>query len=327
MERIIESEFVKWADEGCTGPLAVSGIRGCGKTAAVKGFAWKRFGDFHYFDYERDGLRDILSGECTARIMGSRLEGLTDRKIAPGSTIIVDGINTGSAAARCGDALRLLASQYRVIAVGSAARFGEGFRNVCMLPMSFSEFLTASGREDLAREVESGLFAHESEISAVFPEFLAVGGLPAAVAEWTGDGGERGVDRAIRDVITSIYEDAARECGEACGRCVPDIMMSIPEQLSRGNKKFMYAKAVEGARGKDLLRPLEVLENMGAVHRVPIHGDDRECGFKLYCADTGMLRVLFGMPMEMTGRMRTGDEFSKGVMENAVLLELVKAGV
>lgn len=318
MKRVTCAALDSWLDSGHYGAISVTGVRGCGKTRMIRDRLDSRGVDYAYLDYEADGLTGALSGG--PRKLGRMVEDLCDGTPEDFDVVVIDGIRGSARMRESADALAGLSEDVGVIAVGDVrGGFGDGIPGIEMFPLSFDEYLWAMGT---TREDAGG----DGELGRLFFEFMAVGGFPSAVSEWRESGSEREVDRALRELTARVRDDALRELGRGGEAVIDGIMGSIPAQLSHRNKKFMYSRAVDGSRSKGLARPIDALERVGAVLRVPIATDRGAAGFKLFCSDTGMLRVLAGLPMASMSRPREGDELLKGAAENAVLTELVKSG-
>lgn len=166
-------------------------------------------------------------------------------------------------------------------------------------------------------------------------EYWAVGGLPGAVSAWLSTGDSRMVDQEISRVLDSIREDAMLSVPGMAGT-LWSVMTSVPEQLSGRNRKFMFSRAVPGARSKTLFESIRWLESCGAVHRLHIaedvdpadDGDSISPSFKLYAFDTGALRVLAGIPLEMLlSEQRAAAVPADGLAEDFALTEMVRSGM
>lgn len=165
-------------------------------------------------------------------------------------------------------------------------------------------------------------------------EFWAVGGLPAAVRSWLDTGDERSVDREVRRVMDSVRRDAAVSIPDDAD-ITAEVLDSIPEQLSGRNRKFMFGRAVPGARSKTLMQSVGWLESQHVVGRVQITTETSGPGadqsipnYKLYMFDTGALRVSAGIPMGMmTSDARSMQDAYGGFVENLVYLEMSKSGI
>ena len=305
MRRLVESAMEAWADGGCEPPLLVTGVRGCGKTHTVREFVSRRFDSCTWASIE-DG-KVVLYGDAESE-----------------GPIVFDGIHTCDDATVCDGYVRSHREGSRFIVLSSTIDgFGDGFANLGMHPLSFSEFLSAMGRDDLFSDAGGDDAGTRDELGRLFVEFTEVGGMPEAVIAWKGTHDGAAVDEVLERTISEIILDSYSEGGAACGRNCEEILRSIPGQLSRRNKKFMPGRAVRGSRYGGLHRPLRVLESHGAVRRVGIVLEDgTDPGFKLFCCDTGILRVLSGM--RIGNAPQDGDGLCKGIAENSVLLEVVK---
>lgn len=329
MIRDVDVEFDKWVEDGCSRPLAVTGVRGCGKTYSARSCLEKSARKVAVFDYEMDGLGNSLENDPDGRQTASIMRRL-HADLVDGDVVIIDGFHTAEQAKRASSTLIQLCRWFKVVAIGIVhGSFGDGFDEIRMNPLSFPEYLDAIGERGLSRNIRSGELEFHDRLVKLFTEFTAIGGLPAAVDAWFRSGNETDVDRAIREVLANIREDAVRYFG-ASSEKVGGILDSIPLNLARRNKKFMFTRAVAGARSKQMVSQLRILESINAVRKVRITEERRDLEdklfFKLFCFDTGALRVLSGLSVSMAVSPMGNVELSNGMAENAVLCELVKAG-
>ncbi len=331
MKRDAESRLVEWVENGSERPLVVTGVRGCGKTYMVRSVLNSVSKDHIYLDYDRDGLEHVLRDGINVRSILSRLKDRAERPVVD-SIVVIDGIHYSGQIARSFTALVKLAERCRLIVISTIpVPFRNRFEEIRMYPMSFPEFLEAMGSIGLSDDVRKGDFTTSPDTDCLFSEFMAIGGLPAAVSTWLATKDVDEVDRLIRLVMGDILEDATESIGSSVSKELNALLCSIPEQLARPNKKFMFSKVATNARARNVGRPLEVLEGSGAVIRVPLQEgrndtDSNLSSFKLYYADSGILRVAYGMPVGMATRMGSGNEFVKGMCENTVLTEVFKSG-
>lgn len=321
MRRDADQFIDGWWDGGDTRPLVIRGVRGCGKTFSALSLAERRGIPCTYVDLGAYGADRALAD--TAGRVASGLRSLTGQPVPDGTLVVIDGVRGPG----IGDALLELASTHRVIAVSRGLEpFGEGFADLRIRTMSFTEFLDAGGRSDLAAMLRGGRTGDAESLIPLFAEFQAVGGLPGAVGAWLSTGDEREADSAVRKVLADILDDACRRDRRVSEETVGNVMSSVPDHLSRANKKFMFSRASPGDAQRSVRTAVGMLEGIGAVLRVEMRGDAAPGAFKLFCFDTGALRVLRGAPMSMVTDPDLGGEFAKGVAENAVLLELERSG-
>lgn len=331
MRREIEDVLTVWRDRGPSAPMVIEGVRGCGKTHTVRRFA-SASADSVYFDVRSDGLEHIFSEGHHHRVL-SELGAIGGTRIDDGTLIVLDGIQGIPGIDGFLEGMRRI--HPKVLCTCTGTYPGA----VRMEPMSFREYLRASGMDSLATALARDPLSEEvrsnhGKLSSMMREFWAVGGLPAAVREWMDSGDERSVDREIRRVMDSIRRDSAVSIPDDSD-AASDVLGSIPEQLSGRNRKFMFGRAVPGARSRTLMRAVDWLESQCVVGRVQItteasgpKGEQSPPNYKLYMFDTGVLRVASGIPVGlMASDMRPVQDSYGGFVENLVYLELSKSGI
>ena len=355
MERDIVASLVSWKASRKRKPLILRGARQVGKTWALKEFGRLNYERVAYFSLEKLSI-DTPSEyaqffEVTHdpyRIIDS-LSLAGGVRIKPASTLVIlDEIQDCPAALSslkyfCEDA-----PEFHVACAGSllgVALASEGqsfpvgkvmFRD--MHPATFSEFLRATGSANLdefCRAIDKpaaipDLFANQ--LTEKLQQYFAVGGMPEAVETWNEERDFDAVDQVLGDLVDSYERDFAKHGGKAGFAKISRIWNSLPTQLARENKKFLFGLVREGARAREYEDALVWLENAGLVVRVtrsaqpgiPLSAHDEASAFKLYCLDVGVLRRLsrlrpsaFGMKGDMFA------QFKGAFAENYALQSLV----
>lgn len=336
MKRDVDVILDGWKAEGCPRMLAIEGVRGCGKTYSVKAFARRSFRDWAYFDVISDGLADLIPGDDPSAAF-SVLSEVRGSPLSKSTAVVVDNVQALPDPKRIADALSSSRSIGPLICISAVTGiFDDAVR---MRPMCFTEFLEAMDELSLAtalrdRPLSEEVSSNHGKLCRLAREFWAVGGLPEAVSAWADSRDARAVDSAIRAVLDSIRRDVSTY-HPGLSDTAWSVMQSIPEQLLGKNRKFMFGRAVKGARSKTLYDALTLLDRMGATERLQISSELRDPldaesvppNFKLYMFDTGVLRVLAGIPMGVLAtEPRVSQDLVDGFYENLVLLELLSSG-
>lgn len=323
MERDIIEELRDWKASRHRKPLVLKGARQVGKTWALKEFGRRNYGNVAYFSLEKLGpdtpseLAQLFDVTNDPRRIIDSLSLASGSPIKPGDTLIVfDEVQDCPAAVSSLKHFCESAPEYHVACAGSllgVALASDGqsfpvgkvtFRE--MRPMTFSEFLRATDAANLdgyCRSMERpepvpDLFANQ--LTEKMQQYFAVGGMPEAVATFAGTRDYGEVDRVLADLIDSYERDFAKHGGKAGFAKVSRIWRSIPAQLARENKKFLFGMVREGARAREYEDALAWLENAGLLTRVtrstqpgiPLSANDEQAAFKEYCLDVGVLRRL-----------------------------------
>ena len=350
MERIIKSSLSAWKEKKNRMPLIIKGVRQCGKTFIIKEFGRSSFEEMAYFNFEEsDSLKEIFERDFDIPRILTELSLVYGKNIIPETTLIVfDEIQL------CSRALTSLkyfcenASEYPVICAGSllgiAIQEGGSFpvgkvEFLDMYPMSFEEFLLAKGEKSLVDWIRSA--NHGDTLPTVgtekamqlLKEYYIVGGMPAAVNKWCETGDIFAVNAVQKNILYSYELDFAKHAPVKDFPKLRAIWRSVPGQLTKENKKFIFSQVKKGWRAKDLEDALEWLISAGMVHKVrkierpgfPLSFYADDTSFKLYLCDIGLLRNLAELPYEaIMGSSPIYTEFKGAMAENFVLLEFLK---
>ncbi|MCL2110924.1 MAG: DUF4143 domain-containing protein [Clostridiales bacterium] len=347
MRRAIIDELAKWKGSPHRKPLILMGARQVGKTWALKEFGRLSYGNVAYFSFdEQVELCQFFDTTKNVDRIVQNLSVVSGGPIVPEKTLIVfDEIQD------CNPALNALkyfcenAPQYHVACAGSLlgtkieGAFPVGkvdFLN--MWPLTFQEFLVANGDENLAdyiariERIESVPDAFFNPLMEKLKIYFITGGMPEAVAAWAG---ERDISRVeiIQDAILAAYErDFSKHAAKKDRLKASHIWNSIPSQLSRENKKFLYGAAKGGARAREYEDALEWLVGAGLAYKtyriekpgLPLSAYDDLSAFKLYALDVGLLRAKSGLaPSAFAEGNRLFTEFRGALAENYVLQSLM----
>lgn len=203
--------------------------------------------------------------------------------------------------------------------------------------MNFPEFIIASGEKELYQYLngpqieENFLKAIDSKLERLYREYLAIGGMPAAVDSWVRHHDITEVDNILSKVLLDYMNDFGKYAFDDLQNLTL-IWNSIPQQLARENKKFFFGHAKEGAHSKDLEKALQWLVDARLVYKctlikrpeIPISMFEDGTYFKLYMADTGLLRIKMGYDASQEDL----NPFFKGAQaENYVCCELMSGGI
>lgn len=348
LHRSVFDELKAWKGRKDRKPLILRGARQTGKTWALKQFGLTEYSHLAYFNFDDDStLNDIFQRTKNPRRIIEELKLHTDVPInAEDSLIVFDEIQA------CNKALNSLkyfcedAPEYYVVAAGSllgvALSKGDSFPvgkvEFCDLhPLTFREYLMTVETKvcDFIDAMDAVAALPEIIIAKLeerYRQYIVTGGMPAAVKAFVEGKGMEDVDRELGFIISAYTNDFATH---ADGREVPRIMSlwnSIPSQLAKENRKFLYKLVRPGARAREYEDALMWMEGAGLVHRVfcctkpyiPIKAYDDVSSFKIYLCDIGLLRRLASLPPSavLDGR-EAYVEFKGAAAENHVLQSLV----
>jgi predicted AAA+ superfamily ATPase len=347
MQRTLLDRLVAWKNGARRKPLILNGARQVGKTWLLKEFGRLHFENVAYVSLDNDNLACSYFDPDfdVARIIASlSLELNVD--IEPDKTLIV--LDEVQACPKAITSLKYFcenAPEYAVAAAGSllgiSATEGTGFPvgKVNMLdlhPLSFDEFLEATGNGRFAKLVASGETAMISNFSSKLEELLkqyyVVGGMPEAVNAFVAEQDVRAVRSVQREILDGYVSDFAKHIPP---RLLARTMLaweSIPRHLSQENKKFVYGKVRRGSRAADFEESLAWLEQAGLIHKVrraskpgiPLSAYCESGAFKVFMVDVGLLGAMSDLPPEaVIAGSRIFTEFKGALTEQYVCQQLI----
>jgi predicted AAA+ superfamily ATPase len=348
MERLILNDLLRWKESKYRKPLILKGVRQVGKTWALREFGKRYYANTAYFNFdENPEYRQFFE---TTKDIGRILQNLamaSGQRVAPRDTLIIfDEVQD------CPHVINALkyfhenANEYHVTCAGSLlgialarpSSFPVGKVDFMRIyPMAFSEFLLAGGDSNLAAYLDS-INDFEPLPDAFFNPlyeklkmYYVTGGMPEPVKLWTRERDTALVQTALSNILDAYERDFAKHPEPREFPKISLIWKSIPSQLSRENKKFLYKAVKDGARAReyeDALQWLTDAELVSKIYRssspgLPIAAYDDLSSFKLYLVDVGLLRRLAMLAPSAFGEgNRLFTEFKGALSENYVLQAL-----
>lgn len=353
MYREILEDLKEWKDNPGRKPLLLTGVRQCGKTYIIEEFARENFKSYVRINFEEsEKLSSIFDYDFDVRRIVAELEMNCRTKIVPGETcVFFDEIQE---CPRAITSLKYFCENMRelhLICAGSLLgvaikkqqlSFPVGKVNRLELhPMDLREFVIAKGRDDLIRVFEN--WPADREIPDLYSvpmkkllkEFYVVGGMPEAVKTWVETGNIEDVEEVLSGILKDYADDFSKHApGEEVIK-MRWIWDSIPVQLARENRKFMFSHVREGKRAAYLEDALQWLVDAGLVVKLhlvenpelPLSGFANKSYFKVYLCDVGLLRVKSKVDAgTVFDETPSYIRFKGAFTENYVLNELVSYG-
>lgn len=342
MERKILTDLCKWKESKRRKPLILRGARQVGKTWVLQEFGKRYFSDCLYVNFERqEEYKQFFQTTKDVNRILQNLSMACGKKITTDTLIIFDEIQA------CEEALNSLkyfcedAPEYYVASAGSllGLKLSQGFPVgkvdfLEMGAMSFEEFLLANGDENLHDYLNSIV-----EISAIPDAFFnplveklkmyfITGGMPEAVSVWTQDRDILSADNVLADILLSYESDFGKHADKFDVNKIGLIWDSLPSQLAKENKKFLYSAVKEGARAREYENAVNWLYSADMVRKVyriskpglPLSAYDDLTAFKIYMGDVGLLRKHSHLATSaFTENNRLFTEFKGALTENYVL--------
>lgn len=345
MERSIYSSLKKWKESPTRKPLILQGARQVGKTYILKEFGAREYSEVVYINCDdNNDMQNMFVDYDVDRIIRS-LSAISGVSIKPSTTLLIldeiQEVERGLASLKyfCEKA-----PEYHVAVAGSllgitlheGTSFPVGKVDMLyMYPMDFEEFLLAMGKEQLVELLRSNSWTALTPLRGMLTELLRqyyfVGGMPEAVKTYV----ERGDIWEVRSIHSKIIDayrnDMSKHVPKQQVQRINMVWNSIPSQLARDNKKFIYGALRKGARANDFEIAIQWLVDSGLVHKVhriskpvvPLKFYEDMASFKLFLLDCGLLGALSETPPE---QILIGDnvfeEYKGAFTENYVLQQL-----
>lgn len=349
MERLILEKLLKWKNSPYRKPLILKGVRQVGKTWILKEFGRLYYENTAYFNFdEHEEYKQFFETTKDVDRILQNLMFASGQKIYPEKTLIIfdevqDCPNViNSMKYFCENAPRYhvaCAGSLLGIALAKPSSFPVGKVDFLQInPMTFTEFLMANGDRNLAEYLNS-IATIEPMPDAFFNPlyeklkmYYVTGGMPESVKMWTEARDVNAMQEVLSNIISAYERDFAKHPGVSEFPKISMIWKSIPSQLARENKKFIYKVVKEGARAREYEDALQWLVDAKLVHKVyrstapglPISAYDDLSAFKIYLADVGLLRRLAQLAPTAFGEgNRLFTEFKGALTENYVLQVLM----
>ncbi len=352
MDRKIMGELIKWKKDKDRKPLILRGARQVGKTYILKQFGKENYEGIVYCNFDHDmELHSIFENTKDPASILEQLSFVYGKAIMPEKTLIIfDEIQ------ECPNALNSLkyfeeeANQYHIISAGSLlgirlshTSFPVGKVDFLdMYPMTYTEFLKADGCENLVNYMDSikkiqnipDIFFHK--LSEKLKAYFIIGGMPEVVDSWVKYKDMEKVNKIQDNILKSYESDFSKHTTNVEANRISIIWNSIPSQISKENKKFLYQVAKNGARAREYEGAVNWLRDANVVNKIynvtkpnmPLIGYHDLASFKMYLNDVGLLRK----KTDLNSRViiegnKLFQEFKGALTENYVLQALVSNGL
>ena len=348
MERFALQKLLDWKNSPYRKPLILKGVRQVGKTWLLKEFGSRYYKNTAYFNFdENEEYRQFFEMTKDVERILQNLMMASGQKILPEETLIIfDEIQDCPAVINSLKYFCENTPQYHVacagsllsIALAAPSSFPVGKVHFMQIePMNFTEFLLANGDENLVWYMDS--IEHLEPIPDAFfhplceklKMYYVTGGMPEAVLMWTKERDVNAMQEVLSDIISAYERDFAKHPDRNEFPKISMIWNSIPSQLSRENKKFIYKAVKEGARAREYEDALQWLVDARLVYkiyrssapRLPLAAYDDLSAFKIYLVDVGLLRRLALLAPTAFGEgNRLFTEFKGALTENYILQAL-----
>jgi uncharacterized protein len=349
MKRAAMERLIEWKNRTDRRPLILRGARQVGKTWLMKEFGRLQFESVVYVNFEDNPrMQRLFESDLTIPRLLQGISIETGVTVDPERTLLVfDEVQEVPRALTSLKYFQENAPGTAVVAAGSllgiALHPGTSFpvgkvEFLDLYPLSFLEFLDATGEPGLASVVAAqdwGMAdAFHDKLAEILRTYLLVGGMPEAVAAYEASRSPSDARRVHERILESYEQDFSKH---APPLLVPRLRMlwrSLPSQLARENRKFLYDLVKEHARAREYELALNWLVDCGLVHPVhrvtkpsmPLSAYQDLKAFKLFCVDVGLLSTLSRLdPRSVLEGDRVFEEFKGALTEQYVLQEWVAA--
>ena len=344
MERFLLKKLIEWKNSKYRKPLILKGARQVGKTYLLKQFGKENYDGVAYFNFDHDeNLYNLFVNTKDPKRILEQLAFIYGKAILPGKTLIIfDEIQ------ECPNALNSLkyfqeeANEYHLVCAGSLlgirlshTSFPVGkveFLN--MYPMSFTEFLKADNCENLVKYMDSinrieaipEIFSNQLEEK--LKAYFIIGGMPEAVYSWVNDKDIEQVNQIQENILKAYESDFSKHTQNSEANKISLIWNSIPSQLAKENKKFLYQVVKEGARAREYENALNWLNDANLIYKIynvkkpdfPLKAYHDLSSFKIYMNDVGLLRKMANLDSRIVIEgNKLFEEFKGAFAENYVL--------
>lgn len=318
MYRIAMEKLLKWKQSKRRKPLIIEGARQVGKTWLMKEFGRQAYADTVYINFDSNSrMAELFASDLDTERLIMGLELYIGRKIDPeNSLLIFDEVQEVPRALTSLKYFYENAPEYHIVCAGSllgiALHQGTSFPVgkvdfLKLYPLSFKEFLMATGKERFAELLDKRDFPMITSFKQLYidalKQYYFIGGMPEAVQSFVENKDFNEVREIQKRILAAYEQDFSKH---APVEIVPRLRMlwnSIPSQLAKENKKFIYGLIREGARAKDYETAIMWLSDCGLVHKVtrvnaagiPLRAYEDLKAFKLFVVDVGLLGCMTGL--------------------------------
>ena len=318
MYRVAIEKLLKWKQSKRRKPLIIEGARQVGKTWLMKEFGRQAYADTVYINFDSNSrMAELFASDLDTERLIMGLELYVGHKIDPEQSLLIfDEVQEVPRALASLKYFYENAPQYHIVCAGSllgiALHQGTSFPVgkvdfLKLYPLSFKEFLMATDKARFADLLDQQDFSMITSFKQTYIDALKhyyfVGGMPEAVQSFAEDKDFNEVREIQKRILMAYEQDFSKH---APNEIVPRLRMlwnSIPSQLAKENKKFIYGLIREGARAKDYETAMMWLSDCGLVYKVsrvnaagiPLRAYEDLKAFKLFVVDVGLLGCMTGL--------------------------------
>lgn len=345
MERFIMQDLIAWKNREDRKPLILLGARQVGKTYILKEFGQREFENVAYINCDNNAMvKDLFATDYNIERILLTIGAITGVNIQAGKTLIImdeiQELHRGLASLKyfCEEA-----REYHVAVAGSLLGLtlhqGESYpvgkvNTLEMFPMTYEEFLLARGFKQRVDLLQSGMWDVVTSLRTLYiqhlREYYLVGGMPEAVKKFIDTNDANAVREVQKEILYAYEKDISKHAPDEQVVRINQVWNSIPSQLAKENKKFIYGVVKQGARAKDYELAIQWLIDAGLIYKIsrvktigmPLKIHEDISAFKLYLLDCGLLGAMSNTPPALL-LLPNNDNSGKGdFTENFICCQL-----
>lgn len=321
MEREILKTLEEWRKKDSRKPLILTGARQVGKTWLLREFGRKFYKNVAYINFEdMSNMKDIFKDDFDMTRILILLNAASGVSIVPADTLVIlDEIQSAENGLTALKYFYEKIPQYHVVAAGSLlgielhrhSSYPVGkVEQVTLYPMNFREFLRAAGETELCTLLENRLWeattVFSSRLKERLKQYYYIGGMPEVVDSFVQTADFRQARAMQKQILTAYERDFSKHAPVAIVPRIKALWNSIPAQLARENRKFIYGAVKESARAKDYELALQWLSDCGLCYQIfnistaqyPLKSVEERDAFKLFVLDVGLLAAMTDLSIQ-----------------------------
>ena len=351
MKRKIYNQLLAWKESKDRKPLMLLGARQVGKTWIMQHFGENEYKKVAYINCDDEPrMKQLFELDYNIERILITIQAITGVRVTLGDTLIIlDEIQEIPRGLHSLKYFCEKAPEYHIMGAGSLLGVtlgkGESFPvgkvdMLTMYPMDYEEFLDAIGNEgwlDLLHSNDWALIEiMKPKMVEALRQYYYVGGMPGVVSKYIENADLKQVRNIQRDILEAYRRDISKHTTAAESTRIRQVLDSLPTQLAKENKKFVYGAVRQGSRAKDFELAIQWLMDAGIVHKVsrirepkmPLKFYEDIDAFKLFLLDCGLLACMTDAPAD---QMLIGDnvftEFKGAFTEQYVMQQLLVLGI
>lgn len=322
MYRAAIEKLYSWKESKHRKPLIIEGTRQVGKTWLMKEFGSKAYAETVYINFDGDSrMADLFASDLDTDRLILGLELYAGKKITPENTLLI--FDEVQEVPRALSSLKYFyenAPQYHIVCasslLGIALQQGTSFPVgkvdfLRLYPLSFQEFLKATGNERFAKLLDKQDYEMITSFNQTYIDALKhyyfVGGMPEAVQSFADEKDFNEVRNIQKRILAAYEQDFSKHAPNEIVLKIRMVWNSIPAQLAKENKKFVYGLVREGGRAKEYETAILWLTDCGLIHKIsrvnaagiPLKAHEDLKAFKLFIVDVGLLGCMTGLRQRM----------------------------